>query len=210
MARKSIKGYAEKNYYDNTRFSGGIVATNDPLNEGYFKHLVNFDISDTGQSLIPRKGFITTTFKKDDQVYAFSNESIYFYDESLGKYIFFDNSKGYICDFDLEENFLTNITEITNIDRSDINALSYRVYINTTYGNKAIRVVDEYNVVSYIIKVSLTLTSANHRREIKPYWIKLFYRENASEYAGVSYEADTLVISYLDTNQVVDYVVDPS
>ena len=63
MARKSIKGYAEKNYYDNTKFTGGIVATNDPLNEGSFKHLVNFDISDMGQSLTPRKGFLTTTLK---------------------------------------------------------------------------------------------------------------------------------------------------
>lgn len=210
MARKSIKGYAEKNYYDNTRFSGGIVATNDPLNEGYFKHLVNFDISDTGQSLIPRKGFLTTTFKKGDETYVFNNDHIYFYDESLGKYIFFDNNKGYVCDFDLEEKFLTNIVEITNIDRSDIDALSYRVNINNTYGNKAIRIVDEYNVVSYILKVSLVFTSVNHKKQIKPYWLKLFYRENASEYAGVSYEADTLVISYLDTTQVVDYVVDPN
>lgn len=209
MARKSIKGYAEKNYYDNTKFSGGIVATNDPLNEGYFKHLVNFDITDTGMSLTPRKGFITTTFKKDDQVHTFSNEAIYFYDENLGKYIFFDNDKGYICDFDLEGNFLTNIVEITNIDRSDIDALSYRVSIGTAYGNKAIRVVDEYNVVSYILKVSLVLTSVNHKRQIKPYWLKIFYRENASEYAGVPYEADTLVISYLDTDQVVEYV-DPN
>ena len=209
MARKSIKGYAEKNYYDNTKFSGGVVATNDPLNEGYFKHLVNFDIADTGMSLMPRKGFITTTFKKDDQVHTFSNEAIYFYDENLGKYIFFDNDKGYICDFDLEEKFLTNIVEITNIDRSDIDALAYRVNINNAYGNKAIRIVDEYNVVSYILKVSLVFTSANHRKQIKPYWLKLFYRENASEYAGASYEADTLVISYLDTNQVVEYV-DPN
>ena len=83
MARKSIKGYAEKNYYDNIRFNG-IVATNDPLNEGSFKHLVNFDIADTGQSLTPRKGFLTTTLKynpeytipKDLKV-SFDGESLY-------------------------------------------------------------------------------------------------------------------------------------
>ena len=59
MARKAVQGYTEKSYYDNTKFLG-TVATNDPVSEGYFRQLVNFDISDTGQSLTPRKGFITT------------------------------------------------------------------------------------------------------------------------------------------------------
>ena len=78
MARKSIKGYAEKNYYDNTKFTGGIVATNDPLNEGSFKHLVNFDISDMGQSITPRKGFLTTTLKAKLPLNNFKNISIAF------------------------------------------------------------------------------------------------------------------------------------
>ena len=54
MARKAIRGYTEKSYYDNTSFKG-IVATTDPLNEGSFAHMVNFDISDTGSSVKPRE-----------------------------------------------------------------------------------------------------------------------------------------------------------
>ena len=94
MARKAVKGYAEKNYYDNTKFTGGIVATNDPLNEGSFKHLVNFDIADTGQSLTPRKGFLTTSLRyKDHGTYVeipLSSRTIYYFDANIGKWIFID------------------------------------------------------------------------------------------------------------------------
>lgn len=94
MARKSVKGYAEKNYYDNTKFTGGIVATNDPLNEGSFKHLVNFDIADTGQSLTPRKGFLTTSLRyKDHGTYVeipLSSRTIYYFDANIGKWVFID------------------------------------------------------------------------------------------------------------------------
>ena len=79
MARKSIKGYAEKNYYDNTRFSG-ITAVGDELNEGNFKHLVNFDIADTGRSLTPRKGFLTTALNG----VTLSDTTIYFQDAGTG------------------------------------------------------------------------------------------------------------------------------
>lgn len=94
MARKAVKGYAEKNYYDNTKFTGGIVATNDPLNEGSFKHLVNFDIADTGQSLTPRKGFLTTSLRyRDHGTYVeipLSSRTIYYFDANIGKWIFID------------------------------------------------------------------------------------------------------------------------
>jgi hypothetical protein len=69
MARKAVQGYTEKTYYDNTRFLG-MLATLDTLNEGYFRHLVNVDISDTGQSLKPRDGFITTTVHVEDAISA--------------------------------------------------------------------------------------------------------------------------------------------
>ena len=59
MARRAVQGYSEKTYFENSRF-GGMLATNDPQLEGYFKHLVNFDISDTGQSAKPRQGYLTT------------------------------------------------------------------------------------------------------------------------------------------------------
>lgn len=60
MARKAYNGYTEKSYYDNTKFSG-VVASTDALNEGNFKEMINLDISDTGASVKPRKGFLTTT-----------------------------------------------------------------------------------------------------------------------------------------------------
>lgn len=195
MARKSIKGYAEKNYYDNTKFSGGIVATNDPLNEGYFKHLVNFDISDTGQSLIPRKGFITTMFKNGEDYWAPSNNSIYFYDEALGKYIFYGyGSDPYIVDFVLGDKYLNAVDIISNVDITDLRGLyGYNLkYMNPIGTNKAIRVKDEYNITCYIIKMSVTLNSGGHDN----LYLKLYYNK----------QDDTLVVSYLDTDQIVNYV----
>jgi hypothetical protein len=66
MARKAVQGFPEKSYYDNTRYLG-IVATTDPLNEGLFKHMVNFDVSDTGQSVQPREGYLTTTLRLNNE-----------------------------------------------------------------------------------------------------------------------------------------------
>lgn len=363
MARKSIKGYAEKNYYDNTRFTGGVVATNDPLNEGSFKHLVNLDITDTGQSVTPRKGFLTTSmqgvvirgtsfsvfsyvykydaantnnnimyyfnadgpqwyqedadyililddkgfviyfnnlktsnnanvvqngYKYNTTVYLHSsfsehplhstvvngmhslilkenttayflyktscaelikyledtnylctvecktaipsttyagyidfissineiggvplyNDTIYFYDESLGEYIFInfsnDNMVAYRVIFDIEDNFIKNTHLITNIDVSDIEDLvPDNCIIVPSHSNQAIRALDEYSTAGYIIKVDLKNTD---NITVKSLWLRLFYRENASEFEGNSYEADTLVISYLNTSDVVNYV----
>ena len=196
MARKAVKGYAEKNYYDNTRFNGGIVTSNDALNEGYFKHLVNFDIADTGQSLTPRKGFLTTTFKKDDTTYVFNNKTIYFYDENIGEYIFVsftdENPKAYRCTFDdLEENKFKNISPIANIDITDIGESHMDISPITT--NRAIRIVDEYNVTAYVVKAKVN---------DKELWLKLYYRETGSD----DFDPDTLVVSYLDMSQLVNYV----
>jgi len=98
MARKAVQGYPEKSYYDNTRYLG-IVATTDPLNEGLFKHMVNFDVSDTGQSVTPREGFLTTTIKNANAIFL-SNQTIIFRDNNLGDYILFDvkNNVGYVAD----------------------------------------------------------------------------------------------------------------
>jgi len=99
MARKAVQGYPEKSYYDNTRYLG-IVATTDPLNEGLFRHLVNFNISDTGQSVAPRKGLLTTRLKLNANYLSFSNQTIIFKDNNINEYIIYDfkNNKGYIAD----------------------------------------------------------------------------------------------------------------
>ena len=349
MARKSIKGYAEKNYYDNTRFNGGIVATNDPLNEGYFKHLVNFDITDTGMSITPRKGFLTTTvnaatyyndidisfdivyddgddtifdigfnnpehckyvcnhykYYSIDTVHAFlrlthtdvtleydihydvtiseghiiftannessaevptmfktfsilelntgiinttlltiqgyviefsmgntiaraltystaidtiSNQTIYFYDESLGEYVFLDllnssNSafRAWRVGFDDITNFITDCVHINNVDITDINnILNYKDSwtlrkIHPVSTLQAIRVVDENLVTSYVIKVYYEdIVEGNPTNNYL--WLKLFYRKNKTTYGDTTYEGDTLVVSYLDTEDIVDFV----
>lgn len=211
MARKAIKGYAEKNYYDNTKFSGGIVATNDPLNEGYFKHLVNFDISDMGQSLTPRKGYLTTSIKSGDELLSLSKNTIYFYDISLGKYIFFETvyKKAWIVDFNITEGFISDATVIPNIDVSDLDTVIHRTSdyswsIMPLTSNQALSITEDTLVTSYIIKVNITYNDIEGVSQTKDLWLKLFYRENESEFEGNIYEAKTLVVSYLDTENIVE------
>ena len=91
MARKAIKGYPEKSYYDNTSFKG-VHATLNPLNEGYFNQMINFDIDDTGQSIKPRRGFLTTTLQLKDKGNLSKDFTLYFFDPDISKYIFIDFS----------------------------------------------------------------------------------------------------------------------
>lgn len=125
MARKAVQGYTEKSYYENTKFLG-TVATNDPVSEGYFRQLVNFDISDTGQSLTPRKGFITTSLcTPDGERITLSKNTIIYKDNRIQQYIIYDfaNKRGYRADLDadaLRPDSLLKATEIANYDRSDI------------------------------------------------------------------------------------------
>lgn len=207
MARKSIKGYAEKNYYDNTRFSGGIVATNDPLNEGYFKHMVNFNISDTGSSVEPRKGFFTTTFKINDVIYTLSDKTIYFYDANLGRHIFIDflqtiDSKTPLiisADFDIENKYLTNAELITKFDWETLKDYNINNYRDISFlQDKAELAIDEYSINKYIIKAEY-----NDDGSYLPIWVSFVYRKNGSTYEGVTYEADTLVMEYLKFSDTV-------
>ena len=89
MARKAVQGYTEKNYYDNTRYRG-VVSSNDPLNEGFFRHMVNLEISDTGQSLVPRMGYLTTTLKHEDEIITLSANTIIFRDSNTQLFVVFD------------------------------------------------------------------------------------------------------------------------
>ena len=227
MARKSVKGYAEKNYYDNTKFNGGIVATNDPLNEGYFRHLVNFDISDMGQSLVPRKGYLTTTLKgsytnekESIETQLLNKQTIYFYDESLGEYIFLDlgnsgtdSSKipAWRVKFDIENNFITSCTHITNVNYPDLANVVHHTdawvlrRINPINTIQAIRIVDEDMVTSYIIKVKYK-DIINSESTNTIFWLKLYYIKDTTHYGDTEYLGDTLVLSYLDTEDIVDHV----
>jgi hypothetical protein len=117
MARKAVQGYPEKSYYDNTRYLG-MVATTDPLNEGLFKHMVNFDVSDTGQSVQPRDGFITTTLKNGNTIISLSNKTIIFKNNDTNNYVIYDfkNNQGYLADvsaYNLQDNLLPIVQVIT-------------------------------------------------------------------------------------------------
>lgn len=121
MARRAVQGYTDKSYYENTRYLG-IVATNDPLQEGYFKHLVNFEISDTGQSLQPRKGFLTTGLchnSTDRTLINLSENTIGFKDHNLQSYVFYDfnNNKGYVVDIN-EYNLETKLLPVKYPDKT--------------------------------------------------------------------------------------------
>lgn len=124
MARRAVQGYTEKSYYDNTRFLG-VMATNDPLNEGYFKHLVNFDISDTGMSVTPRKGFLTTTITNEQSFITLSDNTVIYKDNNTQQYIIYDLTyrKGYVVDisaYNVVDKFIPITKSITNIDCNDI------------------------------------------------------------------------------------------
>lgn len=106
MARKYIRGNPNKNYYDNTKFIG-TLATTDPVPEGMFRHLVNFDVSDTGQSITPRRGYLTTSIRYNNEDIVLSNQTIIFRDPEKGKHI--------IYDYKFKRAFVLNITH-SNIE----------------------------------------------------------------------------------------------
>lgn len=88
MARKAYNGYTEKSYYDNTKFYG-VVATTDPLNEGNFRELINYDIEDTGASLKPRQGFLTTALHDiNNDVLNLNVDKTLIYDCGNNEYLF--------------------------------------------------------------------------------------------------------------------------
>jgi len=133
MARKAVQGYTEKSYFDNTRFLG-LLATSDPLQEGYFRHLVNLDISDTGQSITPRAGFLTTslcyiTTNQDGSLYhhhiPLSDQTIIYKDERIQEHILYDFSshKGYIADistYNLDNKLIPYTRDIGHYDWNDV------------------------------------------------------------------------------------------
>jgi len=231
MARKAINGYPEKSYYDNTVFNG-IVATGDPLNEGSFALLTNFDITDSGKSITPRHGFTTTTFKVGADSIVLSDKILTYRDPNIQRDVVIDLNKttsnyAFLTDisaYALESNMFTGAHEVINYDAVDLVKYvedNYQVLTGVT--NKPdfifkhsqvikdvrltpIRDVD--GVLAYITKMSYSHTTTG----VSPvttefnYWLKIFYREKASNVGGNPLTADTLVISVVDmTQQTVNF-----
>lgn len=230
MARKAIKGYPEKSYYDNTSFKG-VHATLNPLNEGYFNQMINFDIDDTGQSVKPRRGFLTTTLqlKDNETIVDLSKDfTLYFFDPDISKYIFIDFStfnyestngiysysiEAYKVQFNLGPNRQFNdVEKITNVDLDDI----IKLFLPTS---EPASEVDWITIKDAITKLkfykqpeSLTASDLITRYifKIEPLsetinytFLECFYRESGSTFNGVTFESDTLVITYSDTEDTL-------
>jgi len=124
MARRAVQGYTEKSYYENIRFLG-TVATNDPLNEGYFRQLVNYTISDTGQSVTPREGFLTTTLICDDTRVTLSDSIVIYKDDNVQNHVVFDykEQRAFIVELsptNVTDKMLVASSEISNLDWTDV------------------------------------------------------------------------------------------
>lgn len=228
MARKAIRGYTEKSYYDNNTFKG-IVTSTDAMAEGTFAHMVNFDIADTNGSLTPRCGFLTTdivlTDPNVDTIKLNADSTLYFYAPNISKYIFIDFStfifttgteysiNAYKVNFGLEEfEGITNkrftAEKILNIDMSDIftfldittpdarDNIQDLIHAMKFSALQAEHAKDEYTISKYISKVI-------YPENFQYPWIGLYYRAQGSTYEGTTYSEDTLVVSYLDTEQTM-------
>lgn len=227
MARKAVQGYTEKSYYDNTKYLG-MVATSDPISEGYFKHMVNMDISDTGQSVTPRKGYLTTTLRYNtllQELISLSSNTILFKDNNIQSHIIydFDSNHAFIADvsaYNIDNKLLPITHRIVNLDWTDV----------VTFLRREIAEVEAYaatgvndgQLLSYI-KQRLSLYNGTevrhildsaliHKTLIKvkfslttdyPFLLEIYYREDAVE--SLSLPADTLVFSVTDTTQHPTY-----
>lgn len=102
MANKYIRGYKEKQIYRNERFNKGVVSTNDPLTEGSFRRMINFEVSNQNASLGNREPFLTIP------LYDKSNKEI---ELSRNAFVFtLNDSTNYAYILDLKQNKLdTNL-----------------------------------------------------------------------------------------------------
>lgn len=221
MSRKAIKGYPEKSYYDNTSFKG-VHATLNPLNEGYFNQMINFDIDDTGQSIKPRAGFITTDLYIDDTIVLHPDTTLYFFDPNISKYIFIDFSTfmfnisgtsysytidAYKVDFMLDNmtKHFTSVVKIKNIDLTDILKIlgvdDTSNWSNIAESVKKIKFLNlPYTITSTEDLITKFIVKVEPISDLIPYtFLELYYREKSSVYEDVTYKEDTLIVSYVDT-----------
>lgn len=214
MARKAVQGYTEKSYYDNTKFLG-MMATSDPLQEGYFRQLVNFDIAETGLSLKPRQGYLTTGLISDSGNINVSDSNIIYKDEGTQQHVIYDftNNIGYKVNLDIynleQKRILINGT-ITNVDFSDV--LSYlqsldsgitqvEDYLTAVTSGNVVRITDSDGVVKHLIKCLY-----DDGDFVATVLLGVYYRPHASDDTGDEGTlADTLVFTVIDFNELYSY-----
>jgi len=223
MARKGVQGYTEKSYYDNTRYTG-MVSTLDPLVEGSFRHLVNFDISDTNQSLEPREGFLTTSLAADDAVdpITLSSQTIMYKDQSTQRHIVFDlgNHKAYLVDvsaYNVHNNMIPFEREI-NLDYSELQQIYVEWYskdlnqtppdpFNTTlthtkFVGKVATIFDEVlSKAIHIIPIEFTPTQDKSLK----LFMTLTFRNKQAIVNGETLPGDTLLIGAINFKDIGSY-----
>jgi hypothetical protein len=226
MGRKATNGYPEKSYYDNTVFNG-IVATHDPLNEGSFALLTNFDIVETGKSAVPRKGFTTTTFLVDGEPVVLSNKLLLYRDPNIQKDVIIDLNKltddeedkfAFLVDitqYNIEDKMLANGRIITTYDFEKLyttmaalipdlstvsNPLAFLFTNSVIVSSNVLKSIrDRDGVIYYVSKL---MYSYNNSAPVY-YWLKTLYREKETTVGGTTYDADTLVLDTIDTEKQV-------
>lgn len=222
MARKAYNGYPEKSYYDNTMYNG-IVATGDPLNEGSFALITNFDISDSGKSLIPRLGYLTTLFEVEGVPVRLSDKIIMYREPNVGRHVVMDlnvldTTKGaYLIDitqYNVENNILVNGHKIVNYDTKDLveyfddrvdelehvaDKAKHIFSRSTPQGTTNLSpIIDLNGVTQYIIKMKYKKPEDDGELD---YWLKVMYREKANQRIEEDNLADTLIFSAVDMSE---------
>lgn len=220
-----MQGYTEKSYYDNTKYTG-VVATNDPINEGYFKHLVNFDISDTGQSLTPRKGFLTTTLVHGGQLVSLSDSTIIFKDNNIQECVVYDfkNHKGYTVDIDaynLNNKLIPTTRAIAYLDWDDVLDFLLQEVAPIQDEMTEIRLSVPTEEEARILLLEHTLANLELLKDTKierivdtnmvyktlikvkyatnyPFILEMYYRKDATTILDTTYPANTLVFGVVD------------
>lgn len=149
MARKTVQGYTDKSYYENEKFAG-VVMTDDPLQEGFFRHLVNFKIADTGLSIRPRIGYLTTTIRKpntEQSLITLNEDTIIFLQHDIQKHVVYDftANRAYIADlsrYNVAEDLMVPIEDTSvSIDWDNIidylleNFSTVNTYYNAVYAD---------------------------------------------------------------------------
>ena len=135
MPIRNIKSSQRKLIYRNERFTKGTITSNDPLYEGSFRRLINFDISNQNASLNQREPFITVPLydTQNKQVKLSTNSIAFSFNE--------DTNYSYIVDFKTKINLSDNpdgfnASKVTTVHKSDITIIDGDTI---SYSNKRYR-----------------------------------------------------------------------
>ncbi len=135
MPIRNIKSSQRKLIYRNERFTKGTITSNDPLYEGSFRRLINFDISNQNASLNQREPFITVPLydTQNKQVKLSTNSIAFSFNE--------DTNYSYIVDFKTKINLSDeadgfNASKVTTVNKSEITIIDGDTI---SYSNKRYR-----------------------------------------------------------------------